>query len=323
MDGSWVTRAVVLKKVGSWLTRDPDDAPTREEGVREKRLREEARRENAEPETGGGSKRVLVATEEFICPPKSYQIVSRLGAGGAGDVYVAIDGDLGRGVALKVLSRASPKSRARFQNEAHIGAHLEHPNICPVYNVGFTAAGAPFIAMKRIRGRSLAQVIEALCCGDPETVQVFPLARRVDVLIQAAQGLAYAHEKGVIHRDLKPANIMVGSHGEVFVMDWGLAKATGDLDASGSDDRPTPGVRRGTEPVSIEELNACLTVEGHLLGTPCLYLRHPCCRVGGGQVGTAETGGMRGTVDQTAPAVLSAMLPDLRRLPPIRSNYAR
>ncbi|MBI4607364.1 MAG: protein kinase, partial [Planctomycetes bacterium] len=146
-----------------------------------------------------------------------YVIERELGHGGMGRVLLVYDRDLGRRVAMKVLRdpAADADQTARFLREARATAQLEHPNIGPVYDVG--AAGAPFFTMKWIRGRNLEEVLAS-------GTGTWSLLRLLQIVQQAAMGVDYAHSKSVIHRDLKPQNIMVGDFGEVFVVDWGLAK---------------------------------------------------------------------------------------------------
>ncbi len=136
-----------------------------------------------------------------------------LGVGGMGEVWKAWDRELKRWVALKFLKHDDPREQARFRIEAQAAAALNHPNICAIYEVG-RHESRPFIAMQYLEGLTLA----AHPRGDrPALVRIF---QKVALAIQRA------HETGVIHRDLKPANIMVDGRGDVFVMDFGLAKAT-------------------------------------------------------------------------------------------------
>src|SRR5262249_10499278 len=106
----------------------------------------------------------------------------------------------------------------RFVEEAQIGGQLQHPGIVPVYDVGSFADRRPFFSMKLVRGHTLAVLLR----GRPHPSDGLP--RFLGIFEQVCQTVAYAHARGVIHRDLKPPNVMVGSFGEVQVMDWGLAK---------------------------------------------------------------------------------------------------
>jgi serine/threonine protein kinase len=142
-----------------------------------------------------------------------------------GVVYRARDLALDREVAVKVLQqRYEPGSStaARFVEEARITAQLQHPGIPAVYQVGTLPDSRPFLAMKLIKGQTLDTLLKAKAPID-----------RLAVVEAVAQAVGYAHAHGVLHRDLKPANVMVGSFGEVQVMDWGLAKVLGGRAAHG------------------------------------------------------------------------------------------
>src|SRR5207247_754139 len=107
--------------------------------------------------------------------------------------------------------------------EAQITGQLEHPNIVPIHEIGVDAWQQLFFAMKIVRGRSLSQVLDELR-QNPAAEREYPLGRLLTTFVSICHALTYAHARGVVHRDLKPANIMVGDFGEVYVMDWGLAK---------------------------------------------------------------------------------------------------
>jgi tetratricopeptide (TPR) repeat protein/tRNA A-37 threonylcarbamoyl transferase component Bud32 len=178
-----------------------------------------------------------------------------------GVVYRVRDPDLHRTLALKVLRpeyRNNPELVRRFREEAQITAQLQHPAIPPIHQVGTLADGRPFLAMKLIRGRTLAELLHER----PQPSHDLP--RFLAIFGQVCQALAYAHSEGVIHRDLKPSNVMVGAFGEVQVMDWGLAKV---LQAD----------RRQASAPRVEESSAITTVRtaagmssraGAVLGTP-------------------------------------------------------
>jgi serine/threonine protein kinase len=162
-----------------------------------------------------------------------YEIVELLGHGGMGAVYLAQDRELDRLVALKVVGTAvtSPALVARLIREARILARLEHPSIVPVHDVGLLPDGRPFYTMKRVRGRRLDQHITSST----------PLAERLQTFERICDAVAFAHAHGVIHRDLKPANVMVGAFGEVLVMDWGVARMTGQEEIDDGTIVGTPG----------------------------------------------------------------------------------
>jgi len=144
-----------------------------------------------------------------------YRVLEELGSGGMGTIYLAEDRVLGRKVALKVVGpgAASPEIAARTLREARIIARLEHPGIVPVHDAGTLPDGRMFYAMKRVDGRRLDELA-------PQTA----LPERLRVFQRVCETVAFAHAHGVLHRDLKPENIMVGSFGEVLVLDWGIAK---------------------------------------------------------------------------------------------------
>jgi len=150
-----------------------------------------------------------------------YRIVRKLGSGGMGDVYEAIDDRLDRRVALKFLqfeSSTDPEARARFIREARSASALDHPNICTVYEVDETPEGLLFIAMAYYGGQSLAERLTAGSMGLGETLEI---------AIHASEGLARAHAMGIFHRDIKPGNLMVTDEGMVKIVDFGLAKLSG------------------------------------------------------------------------------------------------
>ena len=146
-----------------------------------------------------------------------YRIIKKLGAGGMGEVYLAQDTKLDRKVAIKVLqpdSLADENLKKRLLREAQAAAKLDHPNICAIYDVN-EADSFTFIVMQYIEGESLAEMMERKPIG---LTTVLALAE------QAAEGLAEAHEHGIVHRDIKPQNIMIGPRGQLKILDFGLAK---------------------------------------------------------------------------------------------------
>ncbi len=150
-----------------------------------------------------------------------YRIDGEIARGGMGVVLKGRDPDLGREVALKVLRddyREDANVVRRFVEEAQIGGQLQHPGVVPIYELGTFADLRPFFAMKLVKGHTLAQLLEQR--PNPSA----DLPRHLSIYEAICQTVAYAHARGVIHRDLKPSNVMVGSFGEVQVMDWGLAK---------------------------------------------------------------------------------------------------
>jgi serine/threonine-protein kinase len=170
-----------------------------------------------------------------------YRSLGVLGTGGMGVVERAEDIDIGRPVAIKrLLPEASNAiGVARFVSEIRIVGSLDHPNVVPIHDVGVDADGRYFFVMKYVEGQTLADIIERLSAGDPAALAFWTSERRVELMIAVLQALDYAHERGVLHRDVKPENIMVGTHGEVRLMDWGVARRIGVADP-GED--VTPGL---------------------------------------------------------------------------------
>jgi len=151
-----------------------------------------------------------------------YRLIRHVGRGGMGSVYLAEDTTLGRHVALKVLDLDDPRGllAARLLREARVLATLEHPGIVPVHEVGRLPDGRVFYAMKYVEGERL----DRRAAREPDLPSRLRLFRRV------CEAVAFAHDRGILHRDLKPENVMVGTFGEVWVMDWGVAKVLRDGD---------------------------------------------------------------------------------------------
>ena len=148
-----------------------------------------------------------------------YQITAVIAKGGMGCVFAARDLTLNRDVAIKtLLPRARPE---RFITEAKITSQLPHPGIPPVHALGKLADGSPFLVMKLIQGRTLAELLNELPHGLASQEE---LGKFLQIFEQIALAVGFAHSQGILHRDLKPLNVMVGAFGEVQVMDWGLAK---------------------------------------------------------------------------------------------------
>jgi serine/threonine protein kinase len=149
-----------------------------------------------------------------------YPVLDRLGVGGVGVIYRVLDPDLGREIALKVIRPAcaqDPDLVRRFMEEARVASRIQHPGIVPIHEMGRLFDGRPYFTMKVVEGRTLAEILEDRRKTGIDT------ARLLEVFARVAETLAYAHAHGVIHGDLKPHNVMVGTFGEVQVLDWGLA----------------------------------------------------------------------------------------------------
>jgi serine/threonine protein kinase len=144
-----------------------------------------------------------------------YELEGEIGRGGVGVVYAARDHQLQRRVAIKVLDSTLPP--LRLAEEARVIASLEHPAIVPIYETGTLPDGRAYYAMKLVSGQPLDRYLHAQ----------LSLSERLRLVQRAGEALAFAHTRGVVHRDLKPQNVMVGSFGEVYVMDWGVEGVAG------------------------------------------------------------------------------------------------
>jgi len=194
-----------------------------------------------------------------------YKLIEELGRGGMGQVLRARDEALKRDVAVKRLrpDLRDEKQRLRFIEEAQITGQLEHPGIAPVYLLGNEGKGREFFSMKVVEGRTLDNIFNAVHANDRETRREFPLRRLLGIFERVCETVGFAHSRGIVHRDLKPANVMVGEHGEVWVLDWGLAKRIQDnkgRDKSSDKGLPVASIR--------QDLGAELTLDGHTVGTP-------------------------------------------------------
>jgi serine/threonine-protein kinase len=175
-----------------------------------------------------------LVTGPFVLPPEAvaptstrYAELGVLGEGGMGKVHLCRDGRIGREVAMKVILpdlQAHASTRARFVREASVQGQLEHPSIVPVHDLGVTPEGATFFTMKRVRGQTLEAVLDELANEVLTTADRFTTRRLLAALVNVCLAVDFAHSKGVVHRDLKPANLMLGDFGEVYLLDWGVAK---------------------------------------------------------------------------------------------------
>jgi eukaryotic-like serine/threonine-protein kinase len=157
----------------------------------------------------------------LVLPPARYRYGEVIGKGGMGEVIAAEDERIGREVALKRMrTESTGEALTRFLREARIQARLDHPSIVPVYALDIDAEGRPYFTMKRVTGRTLAH---RLADGGSQN-------RMLRAFADVCNAIEFAHSRGVIHRDLKPSNIMLGDYGEVYVLDWGVARVTSDPD---------------------------------------------------------------------------------------------
>ncbi|MCA9317817.1 MAG: serine/threonine protein kinase, partial [Planctomycetes bacterium] len=246
------------------------------------------------PEASTGStleqaSRSVVGLDTLTDPEHArHTIQGEIARGGMGVVFAARDEILRRDLAVKkVVSDTVPGTQAtpttatpverlpmlvrRLMEEAQVTAQLDHSGVVPVHELGVDDEGHVYFTMKRVRGRTLAEVFDLVREGRSG----WTLGRALHTFLKICETLAYAHGKGVIHRDLKPANVMVGTYGEVFVMDWGLAKVRGDAPAS-REPEPDKGGPRGaprsvvlTDQAELARLHheVALTLDGDVVGT--------------------------------------------------------
>jgi len=176
--------------------------------------------------------------------PEGYELGELLGRGGMGEVVLATDSQIGRQVAIKrIRGDFGESAEARFLREAQIQARLDHPAIVPVHQIGRDREGRPFFTMKRLTGTTLAETIHAGAAQQ----------RLLNAFVDVCRAIDFAHARGIVHRDLKPSNIMLGDYGEVYVIDWGLARVLDEADQA-----PLPAVPTASGQTEV----------GAMLGTP-------------------------------------------------------
>ncbi len=192
------------------------------------------------------------ASAMFSLPPSGYALGNAIGRGGMGEVFAAKDLRIGREVAVKRMTAERPSSEqtVRFLREARIQARLDHPSIVPVHELGIDDQGRLYFTMKRLAGKTLGHHLS----------DKMPQSRALRVLVDVCLAIDFAHMRGVVHRDLKPSNIMLGDFGEVYVIDWGIARV---LSEDVTDEHLAPHISTG----DISTLDDG-TKTGALLGTP-------------------------------------------------------
>ncbi len=193
-----------------------------------------------------------------------FKVIDR---GGVCLIQSCKDNYLGRIVCHKSLRKEfvnNEEERVRFLREARVTAMLQHPNTIPVYDISRNSRNNYFFTMKLIHGSNLHDILQKIKQNDEKIVKEFKLNRLLGAFIQVANALDYAHEHGVIHRDIKPMNIVIGPYGEVYLLDWGLAKVW-------HKDTKLRELEMKQEKLSIHHLDFRLTHAGHLKATP-LYM---------------------------------------------------
>lgn len=208
----------------------------------------------------------VYSTDSSTPSKNAYQFIQELGVGAMGEVHIVRENFLRRKVALKFIrtDRANERSQARFVREALITAQLDHPNIVPIYTYEMALDGNPAYTMKWIKGRTLEEIIDEckqeIDLGRPTGAP--DLFERLDLFLKLCEAMNYSHSRKVIHRDLKPANVMVGPFGELYVMDWGIARVVGQTDSMEANTTVNPFA----EDLDLEG-DAFDTQDGSIVGT--------------------------------------------------------
>jgi len=174
--------------------------------------------EDSQPAARASAEAERAAAGELLVPE------ALIGKGGMCEVHRALDVPFGRHVAMKVLDAkyaSMPSEFERFQAEARLTARLEHPNIPPVHALGVDASGRPYFTMQLVKGRTLADLLVDPAFTPSDDAQLF---KALQILLRACEAVSHAHSRGVVHCDLKPSNLMVGAHGSIYLMDWGIAR---------------------------------------------------------------------------------------------------
>jgi len=212
-----------------------------------------------------------------------YEVKREIARGGMGTILRVWDDDLRRNLAMKVLhakERSGEDSDAttvdreklgRFLEEAQITGQLDHPGIVPVHDLGIDDRGRCYFTMRLVRGRELKDVLDDTREGNGGWTRT----KALSLLLKVCETMAFAHAKGVVHRDLKPSNVMVGRYGEVYVMDWGLARIVGqpdkhDLRLRKPEEQSSLSLVRTVRKDESEEDpdSPLVTMDGDVVGTP-------------------------------------------------------
>ena len=210
-----------------------------------------------------------------------YVLEGEVGRGGMGAVIKIHDQQLNRRLAMKVLlDREAPRDDyeqqlahqflGRFLEEAQVTSQLQHPGVVPVHELGLDQDGKVYFTMRLVKGRTASDIFELAKARKED----WTITRALEVILKVCDTMSYAHEKGVLHRDLKPSNVMVGAFGEVYVMDWGLAKVLDQADRHDlriAPKSPPTASRLDTarkRDADSDEAASVLSMDGQKLGTP-------------------------------------------------------
>ena len=241
---------------------------------------DDQRHRHVRPGSGGSEQFSLARGEEALAQVRTelpdpdaiheadrYEPGPILGEGGMGVVSLRRDRKIGRYVAQKTLHPhfAGAKTQRRFVREARAQGQLEHPAIVPVYDIGRDPQQGLFFTMKRVRGHTLARVLEGLVEKEAAYTSRFARRRLLSAFVQVCRAIHYAHARRVLHRDLKPSNVMLGDFGEVYVLDWGLARILDEVPLDPPDDEPEP--RAIDRDLAAVELSRMTVDDGLAAGT--------------------------------------------------------
>jgi formylglycine-generating enzyme required for sulfatase activity len=236
----------------------------------------DGRGEETRPTSDDFVTRVLEDLESQGTSSRRYSPEGEIARGGQGAVFAVRDETLRRTLAMKVAlattgdMRASTPSDARslgrFLEEAQVTAQLDHPGIVPVHELGLDLERRVYFTMKLVKGRDLRAIFDLVGRNEED----WTLTRALGVLLRVCEAMAYAHSKGVIHRDLKPSNVMVGKFGEVYVMDWGLARVLGSEDRKDIRILPAMTIELASprHDASDDLESPLVTMDGDVVGTP-------------------------------------------------------
>ena len=224
---------------------------------------------------GALSRAVLERLSGRHLAPHRYVVEEEIARGGMGSIHRVWDETLRRRSAMKVIleersgdDRMREQRLARFLEEAQITGQLDHPGIVPIYEMGLDGEGRVYFTMKLVQGQTLKEVFDEYTRGEGEWTRT----RLVQIIVRICEAMAFAHSRGVVHRDLKPANVMVGRFGEVYVMDWGLARVLRDGGVPEREYRAEsnlPTVETDRREAAASNPDSPLhTMEGDVVGTP-------------------------------------------------------
>jgi serine/threonine protein kinase len=205
--------------------------------------------------------------------PERYEVLDEVARGGMGVILRVRDKGFRRDLAMKVLQAQDGQTAhdsqrtSRFLEEAQVTGQLEHPGVVPVYEVGLDEERQLFFTMRLVKGKTFGEVIDLVHAERPVHVGGWTTTRALGVLLKVCETMAFAHDKGVVHRDLKPANVMVGRFGETYVMDWGLARVTGQAQRVDPDATMRTILTTARKDDSGSDSSSA-TMEGDVMGTP-------------------------------------------------------